>query len=248
MIRAVIIDDEPKAIEALRFILDFNFKEIDIVATAGSVDTGYNTIIEKEPDLVFLDIDIHGGTGFNILSRFDKTDFRVIFITAHNDYAIKAIKFNAFDYILKPINEFELIKGVESVIYEIKSSKYKPDYSHINDDTKDIKKITLKTSDSIFFVDLKDIIRCESDNSYTTFYTKDGEEILVSKAIKYYEDLLTGLGFLRVHQSHIVNIGNVLKYSKRDGGYISMVDGSTVPVSQRKRMYLLDILKERELF
>ncbi|MCT4640606.1 MAG: LytTR family DNA-binding domain-containing protein [Bacteroidales bacterium] len=248
MIRAVIIDDEPKAIEALRFILEFNFPDIDIVATAQSVDSGYNAIIDNEPDLLFLDIDIHGGTGFNILSKFKKTNFRVIFITAHNDYAIKAIKFNAFDYILKPINEFELIKGVESVIADIKNSEHKPDYSHITDDTKEIKRITLKTSDSIYFIDLNDIIRCESDNSYTTFHTKDGEKILVSKAIKYYEDLLTDLGFVRVHQSHIVNISNVLKYSKRDGGYISMIDGSTVPVSQRKRMFLLDIFKERELF
>ncbi len=237
MVKVVIIDDEKAARETIKSLLCMSFQDIKILGEADSVDSGYDLLSSVDTDIVFLDIDIIGGTGFNILQRFDRIPFKIVFVTAYNDFAIKAIKFNALDYILKPVNEFEFISGVERVIREVRRSVSTENYRGITEDNiqGNFNRITLKTYDCIHLVDLTDIIRCESENSYTTFYLVGGDQIVVSKSIKYYEDLLSESDFLRVHQSHLINKKYLSKYVKKDGGYIKMCDDSSIPVSLRKR-------------
>ena len=236
MIRVVVIDDEQTARDTVKNLLEMNFPQVEVVGEADSVDGGVEVLSDKTPDLAFLDIDINGGTGFNILQKLGEVDFKVIFITAFNNYAIKAIKFNALDYIVKPVNEFEFISGVERVIKEIEKHYPTQKFSHLTDDFDgECDTITLKTSDCLHLIKVDKIVRCESDNSYTTFHIDGDEKVMVSKSIKYYDDLLNDMGFYRVHQSHLVNKKYLSKYVKRDGGYIKMQDGSSIPVSVRKK-------------
>lgn len=238
----VIIDDEPMARETIKSIIVDRFPEINIVGQAGSVQSAIETINITKPDLVFLDVDLTDGYGFDILTILKPINFKVIFITAHQEYAIKAIKFSAFDFILKPVSVTELSDAITRVKIEDDSNnqslKWNAFFSNISD--KEQKNIVLKTSESIHLVNVNDIIKCEADNNYSTFYLVDGKKIVISKGLKEYEDMLGDLGFFRVHQSHLINLKFVSRYDKRDGGFVVLKDESHVPVSQRKKQKLLD--------
>lgn len=238
----VIIDDEPMARETIKSIIVDRFPEINIVGQAGSVQSAIETINITKPDLVFLDVDLTDGYGFDILTILKPINFKVIFITAHQEYAIKAIKFSAFDFILKPVSVTELSDAITRVKIEDDSNnqslKWNAFFSNISD--KEQKTIVLKTSESIHLVNVNDIIKCEADNNYSTFYLVDGKKIVISKGLKEYEDMLGDLGFFRVHQSHLINLKFVSRYDKRDGGFVVLKDESHVPVSQRKKQKLLD--------
>jgi len=244
MIKAIIIDDEKNSREVIHEIIKEYFDEIKIVAQAGDVETSIKEIEKHKPNLLFLDIDLPDGTGFDVLKNVDYKDMKVIFITAHQEYAITAIKFSAFDFILKPYNSSELIKTVKRVIEEQNaennSLRFEAILSNFGNALPELKKIVLKTSDRIYLVNIKDIIRCEAENNYTLFYLSNGNKILVSKTIKTYETLLANHGFLRVHQSHLVNLNYIQHFDKPDGGMLVLSDNSSVPVSQQKRSNLLD--------
>jgi len=247
MIKAVIIDDEPEIREINRRLLADNFTEVEIVGEADSVDSGVELIQSLQPQLVLLDIDIKGGTGFHILQKVKPCNFALIFITAFNEYAIKAIKFSALDYILKPVNETEFCTAVQSAIESIENRKLEDQvnnfFDHYERKTQS-KKIVLKTSDSIYLVDISDIIYCVSDNSYTTFYIKDKKDILVSKGIKEYEKLLESYNFFRPHQSYLVNLHFIHKIDKTDGGSIVLKNSKEIPVSFRRKQALMDIFSK----
>lgn len=247
MMRAVIIDDEKNAREAIAKALQSYCKEIEVVGMADGVDNGYHLIMEAKPDLVFLDIQMPDGSGFDLLNQIKHIDFFVVFITAYNDYAIKAFKFSAIDYILKPIDHSELIETAEKVkkAQNAKETQLKVDtfLANIHSISKDTKKIVLKTSENIHLINVKEIIRFQSDGNYTIFYIDGGLKIMVSKNIKEYYELLKDYGFFRAHQSHVVNIGYIKQFHKPQGGTLIMKDNSQVPVSTRKREELMKIFE-----
>lgn len=216
MVKVVIIDDEKSSRETIKFLLADYFPEVTVSAEAESVDDAVKIIEEQNPELVFLDIEIKGGTGLHVLQRLKKRDFKLIFITAFNDFAIKAIKFSAIDYILKPINEFEFKNGVERAILEIGkiSNSSQTDTLFANQESTKERKLVLRTSQEIHIVNISEIVHCVSDNAYTTFRLNTGEKIVVSKGIGEYADLLAGFGFLRPHQSHLVNINYIKKLDR----------------------------------
>jgi two-component system LytT family response regulator len=227
-------------------MLQNNFPEIEVVGEADSVDTGVELLKKTQPDLVLLDIEIKGGTGFNILQKTRPYNFMVIFITAFDEFAIKAIKFSAIDYILKPINETEFCAAIESAISTYERNRVELQVQNLLDHVEDKgknRRIILRTMESIYLVALEDIVHCESDNSYTTFYLADNKEILVSRGIKEYEQMLSPYRFFRPHQRYLVNLNHVERIDKNDGGSIILKNGNSIPISHRRKQALLDFLK-----
>lgn len=236
MIRAIIIDDEQEGRNTIFNILNNFCENITIVAQAENVAEGVNMMNTQKPDVVFLDIQMPDGTGFDLLEKIEKVEFQVIFVTAYDQYALKAIKFSALDYILKPVDPQLLIDAVGKI------KKPENDIQTISNKINTLlrnkngfERITLPTFEGFRFINLKDIIRCESDNNYTQFYLNSGEKILVTKTLKEYDDNLSDLDFVRVHQSHLVNTKFVDRYIKGDGGTIIMADGAEVEVSRRRK-------------
>ncbi|HNX54077.1 MAG TPA: LytTR family DNA-binding domain-containing protein [Prolixibacteraceae bacterium] len=246
MINAIIVDDESCFREMIQFYLSDYFPEIKVIAQADNVVDAVRLIDENKPELVFLDIEIKGGTGFHVLQKLKKRDFKLIFITAFNDFAIQAIKFSAIDYILKPINEFEFKAGVEQALQEIQKevTSVPIDLLIGNSQEKSDKKLVLRTAQEIHIVNVSEIIRCEADNVYTTFHIDSGEKIIVSKGLTEYVDLLESYGFLRPHQSHLINLNFVKKLDKSDGGVIVLKNNTVIPVSSRRKQAIMDVLNK----
>lgn len=244
MIKAVIVDDEPFHRETIQMLLDDYFPDVSTVAQAEGVDDAVAVIELHQPELVFLDIEIKGGTGFHVLQKLKKRDFKLIFITAFNEFALQAIKFSAIDYILKPINEFEFKAGVERAIQEIEKQEVAAPIEYLvsNYQDKTDKKLVLRTSQELHVVNVTDVVRCEADNAYTTFYLESGEKIVVSKGLSEYAEMLENYGFVRPHQSHLVNLSFIRKLDKSDGGFLVLKDKSEIPVSARKKQQIIDFL------
>lgn len=248
MIKAVIIDDDMNMHALFRSYLQENFPNVEICAYADSVSSGVEMIQKHEPDLVLLDIEIKEGTGFHILQKLKPYSFKVVFITAFNHYAIKAIKFSAIDYVMKPVNEVEFIQAINSAIELIHSKvNDRGQQSYFLDSYKketQTKKLVLRTIDFMDIVDVADIVWCKSDNSYTTFYFTEDDPITVSRGIHEYDDLLKEFGFFRPHRSYLVNLNHVKKVDKNDGGFIVMKNQKEIPVSVRLKKALLRLLQE----
>lgn len=248
MIRCAIIDDESKARETLYEMLKLYCSNVEVIGEAKDVTSGYELINRTEPELVLLDIKMPDGSGFDLLNMFDEINFKVIFITAHEEYAIKAFKFSALDYLLKPIDPTELEEAIEKIedaadsadFTDKQFSTFKENYyqqAPLED-----KKIILKTQENIYVIDLKDVVRCKSEKNYTYFYFNNREKIVVSKTLKDYEEMLGDFGFMRVHRSHLINLKYIDRFEKMDGGMIIMSDGSKVEVSHRKKDQLLSYI------
>lgn len=244
--KAVIIDDENKTRELIGKMIDSMDLGIETLPLGFNVKSGVQAIHEHKPDLVILDIQMPDGTGFDVLKMIPEKNFKVIFITAHEEYAIQAIKFSALDYILKPIDPEELEKSIKSALVEISGGKSEKQFNALQDnaDVKNKKKLVLKTQESIHVVDLSNILRCEADRNYTSFFLNDGKKILVSKTLKEYDLLLANHNFLRVQQSHLINLDYVERYDKGQGGAVVMKDGSQVPLSQSKREIFFSVLEQ----
>lgn len=250
MITAVLIDDDTNLREGMKGLLALYAPDIKIIGEADSVASGVETLNKLDPQVVFLDIQMNDGTGFDLLEKLSeingKVTSHVVFITAYEHYAIKAFRFSALDFLLKPVSPDDL----EKVINKIKSVLEKDnDYSHIDlllenirKKADNFKRIALSNSDGIHLLDISDIIRCESDDNYTKFFIKNRKPILISKTLKEYEELLTEHDFVRIHQSHLINLAYVKSYVKKDNGFVVMSDDSQLPISQRKREQLQEIL------
>nr|WP_288934725.1 LytTR family DNA-binding domain-containing protein [uncultured Allomuricauda sp.] len=248
-IGAIIVDDEERHHETLRKMLNNFCPEIEIFGDAHNVEEAVNLINEKNPQLIFLDIEMPGGNGFTLFDHFDEPPFEVIFTTAHDLYAINAIKYAALDYLMKPVNIRELQEAVARATKiisksESTSSNQKIDVLKSNLKLEDnrLTKIALPSSDGIDFIEAEAIIRAEAERSYSNFYLENGKKILVSKPLKEYEALLEQCNFFRVHKSHMINLTHIEKYIKGKGGYVIMKDGSHVDVSVRKKDDLLNRL------
>lgn len=249
MLRTLIIDDEPSVRNTLNGLLKRTCPQVSIVGEAHSVATGIRAIMEKSPDLILLDIKMDDGTGFDLLNHFENINFKIIFVTAYEEFAIRAFDFSVIDYLLKPINPEKLVKAVKNVEL-LKSKDFSTQLNALreNIDTHGgaIKKIILKNQESIHLLNVDDIIHCESDGSYTVFETFDNYKIVVSKNLKEYDALLSQSGFLRLHRSHLINLKHIKRFDKHDGGYIVMSNGSQIPVSTSGRERLLELFKEIE--
>ncbi len=248
MIKAVIIDDEPAMQEVSSLLLSEYFPDIEQVGIANSIKSGVDLILEQNPDLVLLDIELTDGNSFQILQKLKPYNFKVVFITGHNSYAIKAIKFSALDYILKPVNEIEFQQAIQRAVEQINTNTDSTMQTEVLMDSykkeTQSKKLVLKTTESLHIIDISDIQFCRSDNSYTTFYLIDGEKIVVSKSIKEYSELLNEYAFFRPHQSYLVNLNHVKKIDKSDGGFIIMKNKKEIPVSIRQKKHLIKLLEE----
>jgi two-component system LytT family response regulator len=248
MIKAIVVDDEPRVRESMIVILKNVFPEVQVLGEAESVEEAYLQIEKLNPNVVFLDIKMSDGTGFDLLRRFQKVPFKVVFITAFDEFAIEAIKFSACDYLLKPINTTELRQTIEKLKETLgleEDMQLKIQAFLNNLDTINIaqKKIVLKTSDSIHLVNLGNIVRCEADTNYTWVYIFDHPKILISKPLKHFEELLDEYGFFRVHQSHLVNLNYFNRIDKIDGGILILNDNTSIPIAVRKRNMLYQLLE-----
>ncbi len=240
---ALIIDDNQKARDFLKRDLEKFCPEIKILGEADGVVSGLKAIKKQKPEIVFLDIHMEDGTGFDILELLDNISFKVIFTTASDAHAIQAFKFSAIDYLLKPIDPEELVVAVNKAVKGALLEKENVSIlkSHLKQEDKNgLKKIALHTSEKIQICELTEIIRCQADVNYTHFSLKGGNSILVTKTLKHFDQLLTPAGFCRVHQSHLINLTEVKEYVKADGGYIVMSNGDRVPVSSRKKSGVMD--------
>lgn len=239
MKKVLIIDDENRTRSLIAKMIDSFGLDVEAIAEGENVQSGIKAIEKHNPDIVFLDIQMPDGTGFDVLRSIENKSFEVIFITAHEEFAIKAIKFSALDYLLKPVDAVELRSALEKAIVTVDNhsrdggSQYEALHTNIQMNEK--RRLVLKTQESVHVVDLEEIIRCEADRNYTSFFLRDNKKILVSKTLKEYETLLAGHNFLRVQQSHLINIDFVDRYDKKNGGAVVMKDGSEVPLSPAKR-------------
>lgn len=243
--KIAIIDDEPKARKVLETIIGNQFPQFKIVGTAGNVNEGLELIRTSSPDLVFLDVQMPGGTGFDLLEKLPDRNFAVIFVTAFEQYAIDAFKFSAVDYILKPVTPDHLKDAVAKVTDLQNNSEFDERLNTLLVNLKKgsgEKKIVLKTSETIYIVAVSEIVRCQSDASYTRIFIRDGREVMVSKTLKEYEDLLTTYRFLRVHQSHLINLDFLREYSRRKD-LVVLADESEVPVASRKKEILMKAIE-----
>lgn len=245
-IRALIVDDEANNRENLRLALESYCREVEVIAEADSAVTAMDRIKEVSPDLVFLDIAMPMGSGFDLLEGLPNIDFEIIFVTAYDQYAIRAIKFAAVDYLLKPIDPLELKKAVDRFqSRHLQKNQQGQLEALLHNLQQKEKKIALPQSDHIEFVAVNSIIRCRGDRNYTHFFLKDGRELLVSRTLKEYVGLLDDHSFYRVHQSHLVNLNCIQKYRRRDGGILITSDGAQIPVARARKEELIARLMER---
>jgi len=241
MIQTVIIDDEENNRQRLARMIGDNFPNINLIGEADGVESGVEAIEKLRPELVLLDIKMGDGDAFDLLEKINNIFFKIIFITAYEEYALKAFKFSALDYLLKPVLNENLKTAFERAENQIMDDlKLQLSTLQLNRQSPKHKTIVLKTSEKIFLVDISEIIRCESDWNYTRFFTREGKKYMVSSSMKEYEDILEDHGFFRVHKSHIVNISSIDNFDKRNG-FVILKDKTRLPVSRRKKNELLEL-------
>jgi len=238
--KAIIVDDLSDARLAIRADVEAYCPQIEIIGEADGVISGAKLIKEVNPDLVFLDIQMQDGSGFDLLEITGTDSFKVIFTTASDEYAIKAFKFSAVDYLMKPIDPDELVVAVEKALQNPRNGSIEVLQESIKDGS--TKRIALNTQEKILIKEVSEIIRCESNVNYTMFHFSDKSRLLVTRTLKEYDELLTPHDFLRVHQSHLINSKFVKEYIKSDGGYLVLKEGSTVPVSTRRKSVVMDMI------
>jgi len=248
MIKTIIIEDEKKSLEMLAAIIKKNCPELEIVGLAGGVNEGVELINARKPELVFLDISMPDGSGFDLLERVAGNKFELIFATASDQHAIRAIKYSACDYLLKPIDIDELKLAVEKVVKKKNAIPNMENLQfliqHLKRADENFQKITLPTGNAYEIVNVKDIIRCEADGSYTMFYLTDKRKLMVSVGLKHYEELLPETDFIRVHHHHLINMAHVVRFLKEDGGYAVMSDGTKIEISRRKKEAFMEKLNK----
>ena len=248
MTTAVIIDDEAPARDALNSMLQHFCPNVKVIGQAHNVESGYNLILSQKPEVVFLDIQMPDGTGFDLLNKFSTINFKFIIVTAYQEFALQAFRFSAIDFLLKPIDPNELIMAVEKLNETIReeeiNQKFQTLIENIQPEAKAPQKIILKTFESVLVVNREEIIRCESHNNYTMFYFANKPKVLVSTTLKEFDDMLSPSGFFRTHQSHLVNLNYVQNYRRFPESVVVLMDGTTIPVSVRKRELLTTLLKK----
>lgn len=250
--KALLIDNEIPVRKSLHKLLEEYCPQITEMEEAEGVVSGIFKINSFQPDLVFLDVEMDDGTGFDLLKKIENYDFQLIFVTAHNKYAVDAFKFSAIDFLLKPIDPLELIKSVNRANSNLKSKELvrqieilKESLASLDQKMNTDRKIALSDTKSIHYIRIKDIIRCEADGAYTLFHIVGDKKLTSSHTLKDYEELLEGLGFIRCHHSHIINTSKIVRFDKSEGGSLVLEENHLAPVSSRKRELVLDILSKK---
>jgi len=249
MIKVLIVDDEKNGIENLKLILEKRYSdEISVVAEANSVDLAYELFLKSSPDLIFLDIEMPEKNGFELLKKLNHFDFEVIFVTAFSNYGIDAVKFSALDYVLKPIDFAELQLSIQKAKKRISEKKGNKSLEnlveylrHENDKTNH--KIAISSLKEIHFVTVNQIVRCESSNSYTTIFIENQEQIVSTTSLFEYQNLLEKYGFIRCHQSHLVNKNYIKSIKKSEGNILLLTNKDEIPISREKRKLVKDQFK-----
>jgi two-component system LytT family response regulator len=246
MIKTIIVEDEEQKRLSLRNMLNELRPDVEIVAEAVDINSAKELIKEHNPELVLLDIRLPDGTSFDLLEQLTTINFKIIFITAYDEYAVKAFKFSAVDYILKPVSAQELVDAIDKVVailwaeYNMKINTLLQNHQSTNQNEK---RIILKTLDKIYVIRVNDIVRCQSDASYCHFLLSNGSKITVSKPLKEYTGMFSDYGFFRVHKSHLVNMRLVKRFDRSEGGYVIMENDDKIPVSSHKREELFEFLE-----
>ncbi|WP_298118544.1 LytTR family DNA-binding domain-containing protein [Flavobacterium sp.] len=246
MLRAIVIDDIETIRKKNSALIKSSCPNIYIIGQADSVESGIKIIKQLSPDVVFLDVEMPDGTGFDLLQKLKPFNFKVIFITGFEDFAIKAFRFSAIDYLLKPLDSNELIEAVkkaeDSMSKEVFDMKLNNLFANL-ERPKNLQKLILKTAEKIYSVNIQDIVNCESEKNYTTFNFINAPKLVVSTNLKEYESLLTPFNFFRTHQSHLINMAYFDHFIKTDGGNtIVMKNKATIPLSVRKKEEFLTLL------
>ena len=238
-LKALIIDDQIIIQKSLKKDIETYCHQVNVIDTASSVIEGIKTIHHESPDIIFLDVELQDGDGFDLLDIIETKGIHIVFISGSREYAVKAFRYQAVDYLLKPIDPQQLKEAVDKVRKLIHSNK-----TLLNHVGKELigKKIILSTSEWIKWVELNQIIRLEAEGNYTYFHLTHGEKILITRTLKEYDLMLNDKGFMRVHQSHLINEAHIQAYVKTEGGYLLMNDGSRIPVSTRKKQLVLEQL------
>ena len=245
LIKAIIVDDMVQAQQALYRDLQQTCPDIDVIGYATGVIGAAKLLRENTPDVLFLDIELEDGTGFDLLEILPEINFKIIFTTASDQHAIKAFRFSAIDYLLKPIDLEALKEAVDKIAKRDSKDKVEVLLDHWSPSGKS-RRLTLQNSDKIEIVTVDDIVRCEAENNYTTFIFADGSKFLVSQTMKTFEKILEPIGFFRSHQSHLINLQSVKAYVKTEGGYLVMTNGDRVPVAVRKKAKVVELLTRDE--
>ncbi len=241
MIKALLVDDEPKALKALRLLIKKHCPEIEIIAEADNITDAYKQIVELNPELVFLDISMPGGSGLELLERIQGFNVEVIFTTAYQEYAIKALRLSALDYLLKPISHDELKKAVSRFL----NQKIKYDYSLVSEilNSEKLRRIAIHTQGGVQILNLSDIMYLKSDKNYSVFYLPE-QNVVASRALGEFEKLLHGHGFIRIHRSTLININHIREYKKGKEPKVLLVDGTELEVSRSRKEELLHVLTD----
>ena len=247
MLKALIVDDEQHCIDRLERLLRSSTHNIQIIALCKTIGEAKKEIAKITPDILFLDVQLGNETGFDLLSQLNSIDFEVIFTTSYDKYALKAIKFSALDYLLKPIDNTELDNALQKLRQQknLKDASKKIDvlFHNFKESNASSKRIAIPTVEGFTMMDTKEIIRFQSDANYTHIHTLSRKKITASKTIKYFEDILDENMFFRVHKSHLVNLGYIKTYTKGKGGYITLSDKTKIEVAVRRKDELLKILR-----
>ncbi|WKK87069.2 LytTR family DNA-binding domain-containing protein [Marivirga arenosa] len=245
--RTVIIDDNEPTRKKIKTLLSLYTPEIDIIGEADGVETGFKCINNTKPELVLLDIEMGDGTGFDLLNLYKNPEFVVVFITAHDGYAIRAFQSSAIGYILKPIDSSNLIDTINKAKEQSTLLNNELTIQTLLKNTKSnnkLEKLILSDTENFYLIDISDVIRCESESNYTRFHLVDNQRILIAKTMKSYEEILEANGFFRVHRSHLINLNYFTRLDKKDGGTIFLKDGSDVPLATRRKNLLIEALSK----
>jgi two-component system LytT family response regulator len=239
VIRTVLVDDENNSIKVLQKLLQEYCPQVTVVGTADGVEAGADLICSARPDLVFLDIEMAQGNAFDLLNQLQPLSFQVIFVTAFDNYALRAFKYSAVDYLLKPVNIRDLCTAVERVSDKFQEKNALGKMTTLLENLSGVQqldqKVAIPTLNGFLFITLREIIRLEAKGTYTIIYITNKEKITSTRYIKEYEDLLPEAFFCRIHSSHIINMHKIQKYQKGRGGYLTMEDDSTIEVAARRR-------------
>ncbi len=247
MLKAIIVEDEPVSRETLRNYIGKYCKQVHIAGEAESVKTGLESIKRHKPDLIFLDVEMPYGNAFDLLDQVEERNFETIFVTAYDHYAMKALNFSASYYILKPIDIDELVKAVEMVAEKKETKEHALRTNILIDniriENKQLQKIILPLLDGFEVVTVKDILHCKANDNFTEFFFVDGSKQLICRTLKFYDELLSDLDFIRVHKSHLVNLQYIKRYKKGKGGQVILTDNTAVDVSPSRKGELLQKFK-----
>ena len=247
MITATIVDDEPYSCESLVTLLERYCPDVKVLDICYSAASALKSIKEQQPQFLFLDIEMPRMNGFEILEKLPEIDFEIIFTTSYDQYAIKAIRFSALDYLLKPIDQDELRKAVQKALPAYRSCFTTATKNSFAKNTSAaslvINKIAIPTMEGLQMILIESIIHCESDRNYTIINLKNKQKIVASRTLKEIEEMLEEYPFIRVHHSHIINLNEVEKYMKGEGGYLMMSNGANIDVSRSRKEFLLKKLQ-----